>query len=249
VTFERALWIQESLKKHNYFFDLVSGGDMGRQFKIRGPWRNHMKRTLFTLAVAALIASGSAFAQQSQPTTPSTPSAQPQPNQPAPTVNDRKQNQQDRIANGVDSGQLTAGETKNLESREANLNREVRDDRSADNGKLTSAERQQINQQQNNLSHSIYQDKHNANTAHYGNNEVGQRRENQQDRIANGIRNGSMTAGEAARTENREQGINEQIHADRQANGGKLTGQEHQQINREQNGASRQIYRQKHNGR
>jgi hypothetical protein len=202
-----------------------------------------MKRTLFTLAVAALIASGSAFAQQSQPTT------QTQPNQPAPTVNDRKQDQQDRIANGVDSGQLTSGETKNLESRESNLNREVRDDRSADGGKLTSQERQQINHQQNNLSHSIYQDKHNANTAHYGNNEVGQRRENQQDRIANGIRNGSMNAGEAARTENREQGINEQIHADRQANGGKLTGQEHQQINREQNRASRQIYRQKHNGK
>jgi lysozyme family protein len=93
-----------------------------------------MKRTLFTLAVAALIASGSAFAQQSQPST------QTQPNQPAPTVNDRKQDQQDRIANGVDSGQLTAGETKNLESRESNLNREVRDDRSADGGKLTSAE-------------------------------------------------------------------------------------------------------------
>jgi hypothetical protein len=164
-------------------------------------------------------------------------------------VNDRKQDQQDRMANGVDSGQLTAGETKNLESRESNLNREVRDDRSADGGKLTPQERQQVNHQQNNLSHSIYKDKHNANTAHYGNNEVGQRRENQQDRIANGIRNGSMNAGEAARTENREQGINEQIHADRQANGGKLTGQEHRQINREQNGASRQIYRQKHNGK
>ena len=129
------------------------------------------------------------------------------------------------------------------------MNREVRDDRSADGGKLTQQERQQVNHQQNNLSHSIYQDKHNANTAHYGNNEVGQRRENQQDRIANGIRNGSMNAGEAARTENREQGINQQIHADRQANGGKLTGQEHRQINREQNGASRQIYRQKHNGK
>jgi hypothetical protein len=208
-----------------------------------------MKRALFSLAVAALIASGSAFAQQSQPSTPSTPAAQTQPNQPAPTVNGRRENQQDRIANGVDSGQLTAGETKNLESRESNLNREVRDDRSADGGKLTPAERQQVNHQQNNLSHSIYQDKHNANQAHYGNNEVGQRRENQQDRIAQGIRNGSMNPGEAARTENREQSINEQIHADRQANGGKLTGQEHRQINREQNGASRQIYRQKHNGK
>ncbi|MGA3130301.1 MAG: hypothetical protein ABSD59_05835 [Terracidiphilus sp.] len=202
-----------------------------------------MKRNLLTLAVTALIASGPVFAQQSQPTTST------QPNQPAPTIGQRDQNQQDRVANGIDSGQLTAGETKNLESREANVNREVRDDRAADNGRLTQQERQQVNRQQNNLNHSIYQDEHNANVAHYGNNEVGQRRENQQDRIANGLRNGTMHAGQTARVENREQGINQQIHADRQANGGKLTGQERGQINRQQNSASRQIYRDKHDGK
>jgi hypothetical protein len=191
-----------------------------------------------------LFASAPLFAQQTDPTT------QPTTTQPKEgSVNDRRQDQQGRIANGVQSGQLTAGETKNLEGREANLNREIKDDRSADGGKLTTQERQQVNKQQNNLSKSIYTDKHNANTAHYGNNEVGQRRENQQDRIAQGIKSGQMTAGEAARTENREQGINEQVHADRQANGGKLTGQEKSQINHEQNGASRQIYRQKHNNK
>ena len=200
-----------------------------------------MKHTLYALTLAALVASGTAFAQQTTPI--AAPAAQNN------TVNDRRTDQQDRIANGVQSGQLTAGETKNIESREANLNREIKDDRSADNGKLTPQERQQVNRQQNNLSKSIYTDKHNANQAHYGNNEVGQRRQNQQDRIANGIRNGSMTAGETARTENREQGINQQVHADRQANGGKLTGQEKRQINRQQNGASSQIYRQKHNGK
>jgi hypothetical protein len=199
-----------------------------------------MQRTFSTLALATLFASAPLFAQQSQPAAPSNTQ---------PTVNERRDTQQQRIANGVDSGQLTAGETKNLESREANLNREIKDDRTANGGKLTTQERQQVNHQQNNLSKSIYNDKHNASQAHYGNNEVGQRREMQQDRIANGIRNGSMTAGEAARTENREQGINQQIHADRAANGGKLTGQQKAQINKEQNGASRQIYRQKHNAR
>lgn len=83
--------------------------------------------------------------------------------------------------------------------------------------------------------------------AHYGNNEIGQRRQNQRDRIAQGIRSGQMTAGETARTENREQGINEQDHADRAADGGKLTGQEKAGLNHQLNGASRQIYRQKHN--
>jgi hypothetical protein len=42
------------------------------------------------------------------------------------TISQRKENQQDRIANGVQSGQLTAGETKSLESKEANLNPESR---------------------------------------------------------------------------------------------------------------------------
>jgi hypothetical protein len=163
-----------------------------------------------------------------------------------PAVNQRRENQQDRIANGVQSGQLTAGETKSVEGQEANLNREIRDDRQANGGTLTQQEKQQVNNQQNGLSREIYNDKHNANSAHYGNNVVGQRRENQQDRIAQGIRSGSLNAGQTARLENREQGINQRIAADRQANGGKLTGQEKHQINRAQNRASRNIYRAKH---
>jgi len=162
------------------------------------------------------------------------------------TVNQRKDNQQDRIANGIQSGQLTAGETKNLEGQESNLNREIHDDRQANGGKLTQTEKQQVNQQQNNLSNQIHQDKNNANTAHYGNNEVGARRQLQQDRIAQGVRNGSLKPGQTSRLENREQGINQKVAADRAANGGKLTGQEKQQINKAQNKASQKIYAAKH---
>jgi len=165
-----------------------------------------------------------------------------------PTVAERKENQQDRIANGVKSGQLTAGETASLENKEAAINGETRADRAANGGKLTGAEKQQINRQQNQLSKQIYQDKHNANTAHYGNNEVGQRRENQQDRIAQGIKSGQLTAGETAKLENQQKGINQQVQADRAANGGKLTPGEKKQINKEQNAASKNIYNKKHNG-
>lgn len=164
-------------------------------------------------------------------------------------VQQRKDNQQDRIANGVQSGQLTAGETANLERKEAAINGETRADRAANGGKLTVAEKAQINNQQNHLSNQIYADKHNANTAHYGNNEVGQRRANQQARIANGIKSGQLTAGETARLENQQRNINQQVRADRSANGGKLTGQEKTQINRQQNRASANIYNKKHNGR
>ena len=74
----------------------------------------------------------------------------------------RKENQQDRIAQGVKSGQLTAHETAHLENKEAALNKETRTDRAADEGKLMPAEKQQVNRQQNRLSQHIYTDKHNA---------------------------------------------------------------------------------------
>lgn len=198
-----------------------------------------MKSRIFTFATTALFAAGMLLVQPVQTSAQSKEGS----------VNDRRQDQQQRIANGVQSGQMTAGESKRVEAREANVNREVHADRAANGGKLTAQERQHINRQQNNISKSIYADKHNAAQAHFGDNEVGQRRENQQDRIANGIRSGSMSAGEAARSENRGQHINRHIAADRAANGGRLTAQEQRNINRRQNGASRQIYRQKHNGR
>jgi WXXGXW repeat (2 copies) len=74
------------------------------------------------------------------------------------SVNGRRFNQQGRIASGIASGRLTAGQTANLEHREANVNREVRTDRQAKGGRLTPQERQQVNRQQNNLSRSIHQD-------------------------------------------------------------------------------------------
>jgi len=196
---------------------------------------------LGTVAVAQDTGSSSTTSQGGTTTT-TTPA-------PEPTVAQRKENQQDRIANGVKSGQLTAGETANLETKEAAINGETKADRAANGGKLTAGEKQQINKQQNQLSKQIYNDKHNANTAHYGNNKVGQRRENQQDRIAQGIKSGQLTAGETAKLENQQKGINQQVKADRAANGGKLTTGEKQQINKEQNAASKNIYNKKHNAK
>ena len=78
---------------------------------------------------------------------------------------------------------------------------------------------------------------------------VNERRDNQQQRIANGVRSGQMTAGEAARAERHEQNINRHVEADRSANGGRLTQQERHNINERQNNASRQIRNEKHNDR
>jgi hypothetical protein len=70
----------------------------------------------------------------------------------------------------------------------------------------------------------------------------------QQQRIGQGVAHGQLSPGQTGHIERQEQNINHQVHADRQGNGGKLTPQEHRQVNREQNHASREIHeaREKH---
>lgn len=77
-------------------------------------------------------------------------------------INARKENQQDRIAQGVKSGQLTAGETARLEKQEAGINKEERGMRAEDNGHLTAQDRHTLAAQQNQESRRIYRDKHNG---------------------------------------------------------------------------------------
>src|SRR5262249_54237408 len=72
----------------------------------------------------------------------------------------RAGHQQDRIAQGVKSGELTPRETARLEHKEAALNQETRDMRKLDGGKLTPKDRALVNQQQDRLSKQIYKQKH-----------------------------------------------------------------------------------------
>jgi len=81
-------------------------------------------------------------------------------------VNKREANQQKRIAEGVESGQLTPKETARLENKEAKINREVRRDRKQNGGNLTNKEKAQISRQQNHVSRDINRQKHDAQTQH-----------------------------------------------------------------------------------
>lgn len=76
-------------------------------------------------------------------------------------INARKENQQDRIGQGVKSGQLTAGETARLEHQERGINQEERGMRAEDNGRLTAQDRRTLAHQQNIESRRIFRDKHN----------------------------------------------------------------------------------------
>ena len=103
-----------------------------------------MKLTRLVLATTLAIVPSLAFAQSNA------------------EINQRKTNQQDRIANGVQSGQLTPRETSHIEHQEAAINHEEKAMRAQDNGHLTKADRAVINKQQNQESRRIYRDKHNA---------------------------------------------------------------------------------------
>ena len=122
-----------------------------------------MKRTLFfpiaTLALSALL-SASGFAQN-----PNTEGAGPGVCDPGhPRVNEtnrREQRQQDRIANGIQSGQLTPHEATKLERQQQHIVNQEKRDMARHNGHLTAREQRQLNREQNRASRNIYAKKHN----------------------------------------------------------------------------------------
>jgi hypothetical protein len=159
--------------------------------------------------------------------------------------NNREVNQDQRIANGERSGQMTSGEAAKADRTQSRIDQQVHNDRAANGGKLTGQERQQVDREQNSASRQIYDEKHNDNTVKQ--NEVNNREANQQQRTANGLRSGQETSGEAASTNRNQSRVDRQVHNEREANGGALTKQEKRQANREENRDSKQIRNQKHN--
>ncbi len=77
--------------------------------------------------------------------------------------------------------------------------------------------------------------------------EVLNREENQQDRIAQGIKSGQLTPGEAAKLEKGEQRI--EANREKALADGKMTPREKAKLNRQENKESKKIYRKKHNAR
>ena len=205
-----------------------------------------MKRTYASILAAIVFSAVMAVAQDSGGTGGSSSTPPPVTGQ---TIEQRKDNQQQRIGNGVENGSLTAGEAGRLETREKNLNTEERAMRVADNGKLTAADKAKLNRQQNRLSNAIYRDKHNSINQPPVNSEVNARDRMQQERIGQGIKSGSLTAGEAANLEHKEAALNREQRAMRATNGGKLSPGQKAVVNQQQNTMSRQIYNKKHNGR
>jgi len=120
---------------------------------------NKITNSLLVVAVGGLMVTGSAIAQTA--TSGAGPGVVDPGHPRVNEVNQREENQQKRIANGIHNGSLNPKETANLEKREAGLQKQEQADMAKHNGHLTKAEQRRLNRRENRISRSIYRDKHN----------------------------------------------------------------------------------------
>ena len=161
----------------------------------------------------------------------------------------RDVNQQQRIEQGLQSGQLSTKEAGSLERQEQHVDKmEARDMR---NGSINPAEQARLNAAQNKVSQDVYADKHNGVGGNPGSASSQrmqadvQRDVNQQKRIQNGMDNGSLTNREAGKLEHGQARVNGR-EANAAANG-HVGAAEQRGIRRANNRQSARIFRKKHN--
>lgn len=192
-----------------------------------------MKTNRIALAVAvAALFSTAAFAQS------------------AATEVGRNINQQQRIEQGLQSGQLTTREAARLEREESRVER--MESNAMKDGTLSNAEKSRITQAQNRVSQDIAREKHDAQRGD-PNSPSSQRMQtdvqrniNQQQRIAQGVRSGQLTNREAGRLErgqSRENRMEARAGAD-----GHVGRNEQRHMQMAENRQSRQINHERHDG-
>jgi hypothetical protein len=191
-----------------------------------------VKSTTLLIAAIASLTCGFAHAQETR----------------AQQDTQRDVNQQERIEQGLQSGQLNTREAGKLERQEAHVDRV--ESRAEANGKISNAEQARITAAENRTSQDIYSQKHDAQTGNPNSASSRrmqadvQRNANQQARIEQGLKSGSLTNGEASRLEHGQARVN-RTEANAAANGHVGTG-EQARIQRKENRQSQHIYHEKH---
>jgi hypothetical protein len=110
-----------------------------------------MTRLMCTMVMGVAL-TAPAFAQAPAATTP---------DERPMTINQRLENQQDRIQAGAKEDQLTKGERTTLRADDAAIRAQERVYRQAHDGTMTPAERHQLNRELNRTSRQIHRDRHN----------------------------------------------------------------------------------------
>jgi CRISPR/Cas system-associated endoribonuclease Cas2 len=162
-----------------------------------------------------------------------------------PGVNHRQHHQGQRIQQGVKSGELTRGETHRLRTEQRHIRHEERAYKA--DGHLTRAERADLHRDQDRASRDIYRQKHDAQhrpPAAVRDPGVNARQHSQHDRIAQGVRSGSLTKDEAQGLRAEQRSIRQEERAYK--SDGALTRDERKDLHQDLNTASRNIYSEKH---
>jgi hypothetical protein len=160
-------------------------------------------------------------------------------------------NQENRIEQGLKSGQLSTGEAARLEKGEARIDR--MESKAMKNGNLSPEEAARIQRAQNQESEAINRAKHNdvtGNPTSASSQRMQadvQRNINQQNRIEQGIQSGQLTNKETSQLE-RGQARVDRAEA-RAGADGHVSAREQGRIQHRENTQSQQIYRDKHNKR
>lgn len=81
----------------------------------------------------------------------------------AENIQKRKQNQQRRINNGINTGKLSPQEATRLQEKENAINREEQEMKEVHGGHLTQSDRRAIQRQQDEVSRKIHRQKHDQN--------------------------------------------------------------------------------------
>jgi hypothetical protein len=160
-------------------------------------------------------------------------------------------NQENRIEQGLKSGQLSTGEAARLEKGEARIDK--MESNALKNGNLSPQEAARIQRAQNQESAAINRAKHNDVTGN-PNSASSQRMQadvqrniNQQNRIEQGVQSGQLTNKEASQLE-RGQAKVDRAEA-RAGADGHVNAREQARIQHRENNQSQKIYREKHNKR
>jgi len=160
----------------------------------------------------------------------------------------RDVNQQQRIEQGLKSGQLNTREAAKLEKEESRVNR--MEANAMKDGKLSPQEKRRIEGEQNKVSGDIYREKHDAQTGN-PNSASSQRMQadvqrdvNQQRRIEQGVQSGQLSNKEVGKLERGQAKVN---RAEARAGAdGHVGANEQQRIQHAENKQSQKIHHEKH---
>jgi len=118
---------------------------------LRGAVLKKIITKIFTGSIACMFVVATAFAADNDP-----------------GIQQREVNQQNRINQGIQSGQLTPGEAGKLEAQQARIKQREARMAARDNGNLTARDKAKLTREQNRASGNIYRKKHNNRTANIG---------------------------------------------------------------------------------